>query len=148
MTDAAHLLGRPGNNRILQASLALVDHALDYGFDQGNGGLYLEGPAEGSANNKRKEWWQQAEALVAFLNAFQMTGNPKYYEAFEKQARFVEDNFVDREYGEWYTSISEDGKIQSEKAAVSELWEMGSVEVGDRRFSGIEKGRLGARAYF
>ena len=116
MTEAAALLGRRQDRQVQRACLALVDHALRDGFDPEHGGLYLEGPASGPADSRRKEWWQQAEALVGFLNAYQLTGHPKYREAFEQEARFVLDDFVDHEYGEWYTAIDPDGKIDPAKA--------------------------------
>ena len=99
-----------------RACLALVDHALRDGFDNQRGGLYLEGPASGPADRKRKEWWQQAEALVGTLNAYQLTGQPRYWQAFEREAQFILDDFVDREYGEWYAAIDPDGKIDGTKA--------------------------------
>jgi len=116
MIDAAALLGRSQDPRVRRACLALVDHALRDGFDYEHGGLYLEGPDSGPADMRRKEWWQQAEALVASLNAYQLTGNAKYREAFERQARFILDDFVDHEQGEWYTAIDPDGKIDGTKA--------------------------------
>jgi len=116
MTEAAELIGRGQDPKVRRASLALVDHALRDGFDEGHGGVYRTGPAAGPAANKDMEWWQQAEGLVALLNAYQMTDNPKYWGAFELQARFVMDHFTDHRYGEWYTAIFHDGKIDSEKA--------------------------------
>jgi mannobiose 2-epimerase len=44
-----------------------------------------------------------------------MTGDAKYWNAFDKQAQFVEGKFLDHEYGEWYTSIMGNGAVQSEK---------------------------------
>ena len=61
-------------------------------------------------------WWQQAEALVAFLNAYQISGDRKYWQAFELEAQFVLDHFADHEYGEWYTSVFKDGRTNTEKA--------------------------------
>jgi len=116
MTAAAELLGRSQDPRVRRACLALVDHALRDGFDYERGGLYLEGPDLGPADMRRKEWWQQAEALVGSLNAYQLTGSPKYREAFERQARFILDDFVDHEHGEWYTAIDPDGRIDGTKA--------------------------------
>lgn len=116
MTEAAALIGRGQDPKVRRASLALVDHTLRDGFDQEHGGVYRTGPAAGPAANKDMEWWQQAEGLVALLNAYQMTDNLKYWEAFKLQARFVMDHFVDHQYGEWYTAVFHDGKIDSEKA--------------------------------
>jgi len=86
------------------------------GFDKEHGGIYRYGPAAGPANNKDMEWWQQAEALVAFMNAYQLTGDPKYRRAFDLEAQFVMDRFLDHQYGEVYTTIFHDGKIDDEKA--------------------------------
>lgn len=113
--ESAKLVGRVNDPKTRQVVLALVDHALRVGFDQEHGGLYNSGPVAGTVTHKGKSWWQECEALVAFLNAFQLTGDSEYWSAFEKQAQFVEDQFLDPEYGEWYTGISADGKIESEK---------------------------------
>ena len=115
MTQAAGLIGRGQDSRVRRASVALVDHALRDGFDQEHGGVYRTGPASGPAANRDMEWWQQAEALVALLNAFELTGNPRYWKAFELQAHFVTDRFVDHQYGEWYTAVFHDRRIDSEK---------------------------------
>jgi len=115
ITESAKLVGRVNDPKTRRVVLAMVDHALEVGFDNEHGGVYGSGPVAGPVTNKGKSWWQQADGLVAFLNAFQMTGSVKYWDAFEKQGRFIEDNFVDREYGEWYTSITADGQIRSEK---------------------------------
>ncbi|WP_250464859.1 AGE family epimerase/isomerase [Microbulbifer litoralis] len=47
------------------------------------------------------EWWVQAEALVGFLNLWQMTGDGRYRTAFENVWKFIKAFQVDREGGEW-----------------------------------------------
>ena len=116
LTEAAERVARNQDAKIRRASLALVDHTLRDGFDKEHGGIYRYGPAAGPANNKDMEWWQQAEALVAFMNAYQLTGDPKYRRAFDLEAQFVMDRFLDHQYGEVYTTIFHDGKIDDEKA--------------------------------
>ncbi len=115
LTEAAERIGRNRDARIRRASLALVDHALRDGFDKEHGGIYRLGPAAGPAQNRDMEWWQQMEALVAFLNAYQFTGDLKYWKAFDLEARFVMERFVDHEYGEVYTAVFHDGRIDDEK---------------------------------
>ena len=115
ITESAKLVGRVNDPRTRRVVLALVDHALKVGFDNELGGVYGSGPAAGPVIDKSKSWWEQADGLVALLNAYQMTGDPKYWVAFEKQAKFVQDRFVDRKYGEWYTSIAADGEVNTEK---------------------------------
>lgn len=115
LTEAAERVGRNQDAKIRRASLALVDHALRDGFDKEHGGVYRTGPAAGPAANRDMGWWQQAEALVALLNAYQFTGNPKYWHAFELEAQFVMDRFADHKYGEWYTAVFHDGRVDPEK---------------------------------
>ncbi|MGA8213392.1 MAG: AGE family epimerase/isomerase [Candidatus Sulfotelmatobacter sp.] len=115
IVEAAQRVGRPQDPKIRRASLALVDHALRYGFDKEHGGVYRTGPATEPATNKNMEWWQQCEAMVALLNAYQLTGDPKYWQSFDLEARFFMERFVDHQYGEVYTALFHDGKVDDTK---------------------------------
>lgn len=115
IVEAAQRVGRQQDPKIRHASLALVDHALRYGFDKEHGGLYRLGPATESATNKNMEWWQQCEGLVALLNAYQLTGDRKYWQAFQLQADFFMNKWVDHQYGEVYTALNHDGTIDTTK---------------------------------
>lgn len=115
IVEAAQRVGRPQDPKIRRASLALVDHALLYGFDKDHGGVYRYGPATEPATNRDMEWWQQCEALVAFLNSYEITGDPKYSRAFDLQARFFMERFTDHQYGEVYTALFQNGRIDDEK---------------------------------
>jgi len=102
LTTAAEALGYPIEPKVKSTSLALVDHVLRDGFNWKQGGIDWEGPASGPATEKQKAWWVQAEGLVGLLNAYQLTHEPRYWKAFEKQARYVFTCFVDHRYGEWF----------------------------------------------
>jgi len=102
MTAAAEVLGIAHNPKVKRTSLALIDHVLRDGFNWKQGGIDWEGPATGPATEKQKAWWVQAEGLVGFLNAYQLTHEPRYWKAFEQQARYVFTCFVDHRYGEWF----------------------------------------------
>jgi mannobiose 2-epimerase len=115
IVEAAQRVGRQEEGKIRRASLALVDHALRYGFDTEHGGVYRTGPATEPATNRDMEWWQQCEAMVAFLNSYQLTGDPKYWQAFDLEARFFMDRWVDHQYGEVYTALYRDGRIDDTK---------------------------------
>lgn len=115
ITEAAERVGRQQDPKIRSSSLALVDHALRFGFDREHGGVFRTGPATGPATNRDMEWWQQCEALVALANAHQLTGDRKYWQAFEIEARFFMDRFVDHQYGEVYTARFHDGRIDATK---------------------------------
>lgn len=115
ITEAAQRVGRQNDANIRRASLALVDHALRYGFDTARGGIYRTGAAAEPASNRNMEWWQQCEAMVAFENAYQLTGDLKYWQAFNLESHFFMERFVDHQYGEVYTTLYQDGRIDDTK---------------------------------
>ena len=69
-------------------SRKLTDHALKYGFDYERGGVFRDGPHEGAPLVRDKEWWQNCESLVGFLDAYEQLGDEKYAEAFLKNWEF------------------------------------------------------------
>jgi mannobiose 2-epimerase len=53
-------------------------------------------------------WWVQAESLVGFLNAYQLTGDKAFIRACEKIWKFTQDQHIDGQYGEWTWSAKRD----------------------------------------
>lgn len=85
----------------------LYDHCVAYGLDRKNGGVYCEGPNDGPARERNKEFWQQAEVLVGMLDAALIFGDDKYLDAYENVHRFVMDVNINHEVGEWYPLFDE-----------------------------------------
>lgn len=106
---AAEVLGEPPE-AYADAVNPLVDHALRYGLDEAYGGVYRDGPHDGPALVKDKEFWQNAEALVGFLDAYRLTGDPTYVEAFELTWGFVRDHMINETVGEWRTLLTREGE--------------------------------------
>lgn len=65
-----------------------------------DGGQYYEGNTAGVFDTD-KHWWPQAEAVVGFINAWQLSGNEKYFELAANSWKFIESYIVDKEKGEW-----------------------------------------------
>lgn len=103
---------------IQRPALKMAEAVLAEGIDE-SGALCYEGRA-GKIIDRRKECWPQAEAVVGFLNAFQLSGEPKYLEAAARVWKFIEKNLVDRIHGEWFWRINEDGKPDATLPKVSE----------------------------
>lgn len=82
-------------------------HAAANGVDWERGGVYCEGAHDGPAREKNKEFWQQAEALVGFLDAYLLTNDAKYIDAYENVHRFTMDHVINHEVGEWYPLFDE-----------------------------------------
>ena len=85
----------------------IFDHCHQYGIDWEHGGVYCEGPYDGPAREKNKEFWQQAECLVGMLDAYLMFGDDKYLDAYENVHRFVMDKVINHDVGEWYPLFDE-----------------------------------------
>jgi mannobiose 2-epimerase len=55
-----------------------------------------------------RHWWPQAEAIVGFYNAFQLSGNQAFLDAAEKIWAYTQRHFILPE-GEWHWRLNEDG---------------------------------------
>jgi cellobiose epimerase len=56
-----------------------------------------------------RHWWVQSEAVVGFLNAFELTKDKEWLVKAEKCWKYISENLVDRAGGEWFWSVSEGG---------------------------------------
>jgi cellobiose epimerase len=55
------------------------------------------------------EWWPQAEAIVGFLNAFELSGEISYLETASKISEFISEFIVNKKHGEWHNRVSKEG---------------------------------------
>ncbi len=78
----------------------LLDHSLQFGYDYTYGGVYRDGIADQEVLVTDKEWWQNFESLVGYLNGYEKYRQDTYAEAFLKTWEFVRDKFMNMEAGE------------------------------------------------
>lgn len=98
--DAAEVLAdEPLLNKVKENAI-LMAHATIAGVEE-NGGLQYED------DNKEKHWWVQAEAMVGFFNAWQLSGEEKYLHYSLDTWTFVKKYIIDTEKGEWYWGVTE-----------------------------------------
>jgi mannobiose 2-epimerase len=83
-----------------------------------DGGIF-NGTSHDGTEDDGKSWWPQAEAVVGFLNAYELSGEERYAEAAQHAFRFIGKRLVDREYGEWFWSVSRDGTPDLSKPKIS-----------------------------
>jgi mannobiose 2-epimerase len=84
-----------------------------------DGGIAYEG-RDGRIVDAGRECWPQAEALVGFLNAFEISGEEKYFTAALRVWDFIQRHLVDRVHGEWFWRINPDGQPDQTLPKVSE----------------------------
>jgi len=111
MIEAAEALGRPHDAKTLRIARSLVDHALEFGWDNKHGGFFDKGSAFGPAYGREKIWWTQAEGLNALLLMHELYGKEtdRYWRAFLQQWEFIQKFQTDARHGEWFNTVSEDG---------------------------------------
>lgn len=98
-----------------ELGIQLADAAAE-GLDK-DGGLWYEYEPANDHLIKEKHSWPQAEAMVGFLNAWQLTGEDKYlYHSFANWG-FIKQYIKDNEKGEWFWGVHEDySPMNKEKA--------------------------------
>jgi mannobiose 2-epimerase len=118
LCEAAEVLG---DDRLLAevqtVGAKMARAVLAEGLDK-DGGLFYEG-RDGRIINPNKEWWPQAEAVVGFYNAWQLTGDNAFREAAVRCWQFIQDHVVDRKHGEWFWCIRPDGTPDPAQPKVS-----------------------------
>lgn len=101
--EAARLLSPLVQNKARPTVIAMADRAVA-GLDA-NGALWNELNARGEPD-RRRVWWVQAEALVGFVNTFELTGDAVWLDRAQAVWRFIEQHQRDPG-GEWYWELDE-----------------------------------------
>ena len=90
--------------------LQQFDHALSDGIDWEFGGVYVEGSHSGGVYDREKEFWQNAEMLIALLQACITFDVKKYLPVYENVHRFVYDKMINHTIGEWTPLLTRQGE--------------------------------------
>ena len=115
LVEAARAIQKPEEvEKTWQVARALVDHALDWGWDEDAGGFYDKGESfAGAAFDRKKVWWTAAEGLNALLLMHRKYGDrdERYRQAFLKQWDFIEKHLLDHVHGGWFSETTREGKL-------------------------------------
>ncbi len=111
LLQAAEALNE-GPAETLAAARQMVDRVIAVGLDRRWGGLFFRGTAEAGPLDRRKVWWAQAEAMVAFLRLAVETGDGGYAGAFRGMAGWIMRRQADPRHGEWYAIVRRSGIVQ------------------------------------
>ena len=84
----------------LQIALAAAE-----GFDPTLGALYYED------HLLEKHWWVEAEAMVGFLNAWEITQEEHWLDKSLACWAYIKQEIKDKEHGEWFWGIDAQGKV-------------------------------------
>lgn len=109
LCEAADVLGDSlRTERVRREALEMARATLEQGVDQ-DGGVFNELHGDGRLDDS-KDWWPQAEAMVGFLNACQLSGEQKYLDAAKASWAFIRGFIRDGEHGEWHWQVMRTGE--------------------------------------
>lgn len=118
LTEAADVLGNASlTARIHPIAVRIADVTLAEGIDA-DGGVFNEGSPNGLTDTN-KEWWPQSEAVVGFINAYQLSRDERHLNAALRCWEFVEQRLIDRKHGEWLRGVTRDGTPLKHELKVS-----------------------------
>ena len=111
LVEAAHEFGDESILRdAIPTSVRIADSCYKSGIDPETGGMWYEYHAETGEYEKMMSWWTQAEAVVGFFNAYQITGEQKYFDYALGTWDYIDRCVIDREGGmfrEWLSDASQ-----------------------------------------
>ena len=82
-----------------------------------DGGLWYEYDPEKKELIAEKHWWPQAEALIGFYNAYQLTGKEEYLDIVYRNWKFIKKYMIDQKNGEWYWGVYDDYSLMKKDKA-------------------------------
>ncbi len=102
--EAAEVLGNEELiKRCRHISIEMAKAAID-GL-AADGAINYEYEPETKHLKDNKDWWPQAEAMVGFFNAYQLTGKVHFLDKSEKVWEFIKKYLIDYKNGEWFGAV-------------------------------------------
>jgi mannobiose 2-epimerase len=107
MLEAAEVIGDEKLIHRFKKLAVEIAVASAEGIDE-TGAMIYELDLDKNHQVAEKHWWVQAEAMVGFLNAYQLTKDGKYYAHFTSIWNFTKKYIIDTKNGEWFWGVNQD----------------------------------------
>lgn len=105
---AMHINDRHKAELTGQLAVDMTNKVLEMAFDKNYGGIFNT-LIDGKTIKENKEWWPQAETVIACLNAYQISKDKVFLSYGLRLLEYIENTFSDSRNGEWYSSVSKEG---------------------------------------
>jgi mannobiose 2-epimerase len=105
---------------VREVAVSMAEAVCWQGIDA-DGGLFYEAGPQGMVDDQ-KAWWVQAEAMVGFTNAYQLSRDGHFLGAARRCWEYIQAHHVDRTHGGWYKDLRRDGTPKPESYKVGP-WE-------------------------
>jgi mannose/cellobiose epimerase-like protein (N-acyl-D-glucosamine 2-epimerase family) len=117
----ADKLGNPAD-WLLPRARALFDAALASSWDAQHGGIHYGFAPDGSICDADKYFWVQAESLATAALLGARTGEPAYWDWYERIWAYSWKHFVDHDHGAWYRILGPaNEKLTDEKSPAGKV---------------------------
>jgi mannobiose 2-epimerase len=121
LLEAADVQGDPALvDQVRASALQIATAVYQDGLDKDGSLPYETGP-QGLLDSDRS-WWVQAEAVLGFYNAYQISGQRRFSQAAWRVWNYIQDNMVDRVNGDWIKKLHQDGTLDDSSFKVGP-WE-------------------------
>jgi mannobiose 2-epimerase len=109
LCEAAEMQGDAElTERVRKAALGLSESVYREALEK-DGSILYEGSPHGLVDTN-KAWWAQAEGMVGFYNAWQLSGREEFAAAAKGLWEYIKAHMIDRKNGEWFKLLSRDGQ--------------------------------------
>lgn len=100
---------------LLPTARHLFDTAVAKSWDDQRGGFYYGFAPDGRICDSDKYFWVQAETLAAAALLAERTGDPTYWQCYDRTWQYVWEHLVDHRYGGWYRILDADNRKYSDE---------------------------------
>jgi len=112
LSEAAEVIGDEHWIRIMNEHVLKIADASAGGLDSDHGMWHEYDP---STNHlvKEKHWWPQAEAMVGYLHAYEVSKNLHYLQLVFNSWQFIQAHILDTTNGEWVWGVNSDYTVMT-----------------------------------
>lgn len=102
---------------LLPRACHFFDTAMARGWDEAHGGLVYGFGPDGAVCDGDKYFWVQAESFAAAALLAVRSGDPRYWQWYDRIWAYAWQHFVDHDHGAWYRILAPDNrKLTDEKS--------------------------------
>ena len=106
---------RLGDKALIEKAVQIALQEVEYGWDKQYGGIFYFMDRLGHPLQQlewdQKLWWVHIETLITMIKGYELTGNEKCLEWFERVHEYVWSHFMDPEHPEWFGYLNRRGEV-------------------------------------
>lgn len=106
---------RRNNKALINKCVEISLSVIEIGWDKEYGGIFYFLDSKGVPQQKlewdQKLWWVHIESAIAMIKGYQLTGNKKCLEWFEKLDEYMWSRFKDPLHPEWFGYLNRQGEM-------------------------------------